>query len=284
VKLGVVFPQTEIEPDPAAIRAYAEGVEAAGFDHLLVYDHITGVDTGVHPDFAEQARRGGARAAKPYDIHSRFHEPLTLMAFLAAITRRIELVTSILVLPQRQTALVAKQAAQVDLLSEGRLRLGVGVGWNPIEYRSLGRSFEDRGARLSAQIELLRRYWTETPVNFESEHDWAVGVGLAPLPQRSIPVWIAGGERRVAVERVGRLADGWMPVGTDPDALAPTLERIRAIADRPLGIQGRIDGMQNMDRLEGWRRLGATHVALNTMNEGRRGVDAHLEALRGVTP
>jgi len=287
VRLGAVFPQTEIEPDAGAIRAYAQAVEALGFDHLLVYDHVTGVDTGVHPDFVEQAHRGGARSKRPYDVHSRFHEVMVLLGYLAAVTERVELVSSILVLPQRQTALAAKQAAEVDLLSGGRLRLGVGVGWNPIEYRSMGRSFADRGARLSEQIPLLRRYWTETPVAFEGEHEWAVGVGLAPLPARPIPIWIAGGERRRALERVGRLGDGWMPVGTDPHALRPLLERINAIAaeagrESP-GIQGRIDGCEDLDRagtvLEGWRRLGATHVALNTMNEGLSGVDAHLAAL-----
>jgi probable F420-dependent oxidoreductase len=287
VKLGAVFPQTEIEPDAGAIRAYAQGVEALGFDHLLVYDHVTGVDHGLHPDFAEQARRGGARAKRPYDIHSRFHEVMVLLGYLAAITERLGLVSSVLVLPQRQTALAAKQAAEVDLLSGERLRLGVGVGWNPIEYRSMGRTFADRGARLSEQIPLLRRYWSETPVVFEGEHEWAVGVGLAPLPARPIPVWIAGGERRRALERVGRLGDGWLPVSTDPDALGPLLERILTIAAEagrePPGVQGRIDGTEDLDRagaaLEGWQRLGATYVALNTMNEGRHGVDAHLAAL-----
>jgi probable F420-dependent oxidoreductase len=289
-RFGAVFPQTEIGRDAGAVRAYAEAVQELGFDHVLAFDHVTGVDTAVHTDFVERARAGGARSARPYDVDSPFHEVMVLLGFLAGIST-LELVTSILVLPQRQTALVAKQVTEVDLLSGGRLRLGVGVGWNPIEYRSLGRPFAGRGDRLEEQIELLRMYWTERSLTFESEQEWAVGVGLAPRPARVIPVWIAGGERQRTLRRVGRLGDGWMPVSTAPRELADALETIREFAAEAgrdpaaIGVQGRIDGCGDADvgrvaeLVAGWRELGATHVAFNTMNSGLDSVDGHIAAL-----
>lgn len=294
MRLGVVFPQVEIEPDPAAIRRYAAAVEELGFDHVLVYDHVTGVDPEAHPDFVSVARTGGATSPKPYDVHDTFHEVMVLMGFLAAVSE-LELVTGVLVLPQRQTALAAKQAAEVDLLSGGRLRLGVGVGWNRIEFRSMGRDFERRGALIDDQIELLRRYWTDGTVRFESDLDWADGVGISPRPvQRPIPIWIGAGPTRRALERVGRLGDGWLPVGTDPAALGEQLETIRAAAreagrdPHALGIQGRLEHAAGREagavaeELAGWRALGATHVAVNTMRCGLSGADAHVDALRKI--
>jgi probable F420-dependent oxidoreductase len=291
MKLGVVFPQTEIEPEPAAIRAYADAVAALGFDHVLVYDHVTGVDPEVQTDFAALAHRNGATSAKPYDVHDRFHEVMVLLGFLAGVSP-LGLMTGVLVLPQRQTPLVAKQAAEVDILSGGRLRLGVGIGWNAIEYRSMGREFRTRGARIDEQIELLRRYWTEPTVRFETAEHWADGVGIAPLPvQRPIPVWIGAGGAPRALERVGRLADGWLPVGVDPDALHGQLESIHMAAQaagrRPgdIGIQGRLERAAELapdalaDAAESWRRLGATHVALNTMRCELEGAQAHIDAL-----
>ncbi len=294
--LGVVFPQVEIEPDPAAIRRYAAGVEELGLDHILVYDHVTGVDPEVHPDFVSVARGGGATSAKPYDVHDSFHEVMVLLGFLAAVSE-LDLVSGVLVLPQRQTALVAKQAAEVDVLSGGRLRLGVGVGWNKIEFKSMGHDFTQRGARIEPQIELLRRYWTEPTVRAETSEDWADGVGITPRPvQQPIPIWIGAGATRRALERVGRLGDGWLPVGVDPTALPEQLDVIheaaRAAGRRPedIGIQGRMEsvGAREVDELRAelasWRSLGATHVALNTMRSGLSGADAHVEALGRLVP
>jgi probable F420-dependent oxidoreductase len=261
-----------------------------GLDHVLVYDHVTGVDPAVHRGHVAASRAAGATSAKPYDVGDRFHELMVLLGFFAGITTSLELVSGVLVLPQRQTALVAKQAAEVDVLSEGRLRLGVGVGWNVLEHRSLERDFRERGARIDEQIELLRRYWTEPTVRFEGRWDWADGVGIAPLPvQRPIPIWVAAGATARALERVGRLGDGWLPVGTDPRELHEQLAAIRAAAvtagrdPAALGVQGRAavtaDGAALSGELEAWRALGATHVALNTMRSGLEGVEEHVAAL-----
>ncbi|MCW3068575.1 MAG: hypothetical protein JWL67_1200 [Solirubrobacterales bacterium] len=293
LRLGVVFPHTEIEPEPGAIRAWATAVAELGFDHALVYDHVTGVDPVVHADHGASARAAGATSAKPYDVADRFHELMVLLGFLAGVAPSLELLSGVLVLPQRQTALVAKQAAEIDLLSEGRLRLGVGVGWNSLEQRSLGSDFRQRGARIEEQIALLRRYWTEPTVRFEGRWDWADGVGIAPLPvQRPIPIWVAAGTNARALERVGRLGDGWLPVGTDPRRLHDQLERIRAAAvaagrdPAMLGLQGRTAVTDDRDALSGeleaWRDLGATHVALDTMRRGLDGVEEHVATLRSA--
>ena len=178
MKIGVVFPQTEIGADAGAVRAYGERAEQLGFHHLVAFDHVLGADPAVHQDWSG-----------PYDVTTTFHEPLVLFGYLAAITR-LELVTGILILPQRQTALVAKQAAEVDLLTGGRLRLGVGIGWNTVEYEALGKDFTSRGRRTDEQVQLLRRLWTEQSVTFHGADEHVTGAGLSPLPvQRPIPVW-----------------------------------------------------------------------------------------------
>jgi probable F420-dependent oxidoreductase len=294
MRLGVVFPQVEIEPDPAAVRSYVEAAQQLGFDHVLVYDHVTGVDPAVHADFAQVARRGGATSPKPYDVHDTFHEVMVLMGFLAGIST-LDLVTGVLVLPQRQTPLVAKQAAEVDVLSGGRLRLGVGVGWNRIEFRSMGAAFERRGDRIEAQVDLLRRYWTETTVRHDGEDDWADGVGIAPRPvQQPIPIWLGAGATRRALERVGRTADGWLPVAVEPRELDGQLDVVHAAAvaagrdPAAIGIQGRLEWATVREQggvaaeLAAWRDLGASHVAVNTMRAGLNGADAHIAALAGI--
>jgi probable F420-dependent oxidoreductase len=290
MELGAVFPQVEIEPDPGAIRAYAQAVQALGFTHLVVYDHVTSVDPAVHTDFAHRAHRAGATSTKPYDIDDTFHEVMVLFGFLAGVCD-LELVSGVLVLPQRQTALVAKQAAEVDVLTGGRLRLGVGVGWNEIEFRSLGRDFAERGRRIDRQIALLRRYWADGTVSFADGDEWAHGIGLAPRPvQRPIPLWIGAGDTPRALRRVGRLGDGWLPVGIDPAALGPQLEAIHAAAreagrdPQAIGVQGRVEawGDDAVERVKAWRGAGATHVAVNTMRRGLRGADAHIAALHEV--
>jgi probable F420-dependent oxidoreductase len=278
MKIGAVFPQSEIGGDRGAVRAYAERVEAFGFDHVLVYDHVVGADTTVHEGW-----RG------PYDIDTTFHEPFVLFGYLAALTS-LELVTGIIILPQRQTALVAKQAAEVDLLTDGRFRLGVGIGWNHVEYEALGQDFSSRGKRLSEQVELMRRLWTEQSVTFDGEFDKVTGAGLAPLPvQRPIPVWV-GGTAEAALRRAGRIADGWFPQVPPGPRLDESLQWVREGAESAgrdpstLGMEGRVSwGPDGVDKLvihiAKWREVGASHISINTMGAGFKSVDEHLDAL-----
>jgi probable F420-dependent oxidoreductase len=281
VRIGVVFPQTEIGADVGAIRAYAEGVQQLGFTHVLVYDHVVGADPAIHAPWTG-----------PYDVHTMFHEPMVLFGYLAAVTT-MELVTGIIILPQRQTVLAAKQAAEVDLLTGGRFRFGVGLGWNAVEYEALGKDFTNRGRRLEEQIALLRRLWTEQAITFEGTYERVTGAGLAPLPvQRPIPVWI-GARSKPAYERIGRLADGWFPQ-VHP---GPQLQEARAIVDAAaaaagrdpasLGIEGRVSwsdggGDKLAERAVQWRSAGATHLSINTMGAGLNGVDGQLAALAEV--
>ena len=276
--IGVVFPQTELGGDVGAVRAYGEAVGDLGFTHLLVYDHVVGADPAVHAGWAG-----------PYDLATTFHEPFVLFGFLAAITT-IELVTGIIILPQRQTVLVAKQAAEVDLLTEGRFRLGVGVGWNPVEYEALGKSFGDRGRRMDEQIRLLRRLWTEPSVTDEGTYEQVRGAGLSPLPvQRPIPIWL-GGSSAPAYRRVGRVADGWFPQvrpGADLDAALTVIGDAAREAGRDpatIGMEGRVtwnpdDEAKFVRQVDRWREAGATHLAVDTMRTGHATVDDHLRAL-----
>ena len=217
MKIGVVFPQTEIGDDPAVIRDYAQAVEGMGYSHLLVYDHVL----GAHPDRFEGKFR------PPYTHETSFHEPFVLFGYLAAVTATLELVSGIVILPQRQTALVAKQAAAVDVLSGGRLRLGVGIGWNFVEYEALGENFRNRGRRMEEQIALLRKLWTEPLVDFAGRYHTIKQAGIKPLPvQQPIPLWMGGGADAV-LQRIARIADGWFPQFR-PDARATeTLETLR---------------------------------------------------------
>jgi probable F420-dependent oxidoreductase len=256
-------------------------VEELGFTHVLAYDHVVGADPAVH--------RGWQG---PYDVSTTFHEPFVLFGYLAA-TISIELVTGIIILPQRQTALVAKQAAEVDLLSRGRLRLGVGLGWNAVEYEALGKSFSDRGRRVGEQVELLRRLWTEKTVTFEGTYETVTGAGLAPLPvQQPIPVWF-GAASPPAYRRAGRLADGWFPQVPPGHGL----EEARAIVHQAatdagrdpeaLGMEGRVTwgegGAKKLAEQVGrWSDAGATHLSINTMGAGLASVDQHLEALESA--
>jgi probable F420-dependent oxidoreductase len=281
MKIGVVFPQTEIGADAGAVRAYAQRVEELGFTHLLAYDHVVGADPAVH-----QGWDG------PYDVTTTFHEPMVLFGYLAALTS-LELVTGIIILPQRQTALVAKQAAEVDLLTGGRFRLGVGLGWNAVEYEALGKEFGNRGRRMAEQVRLLRRLWTEPAVTFAGDYEQVTGAGLAPLPvQRPIPVWF-GGSSRPAYVRIGQLADGWFPQ-VPP---GPRLAQARAVVEQAavqagrdpaaLGMEGRVSwreggaGQVVVDAAS-WLDAGATHLSVNTMGAGFASVDDHLAALARV--
>jgi probable F420-dependent oxidoreductase len=278
MQIGVVFPQTEIGLDVGAVRAYAERVEELGYEHVLAYDHVVGADPAIHEGWNG-----------PYNVHTTFHEPLVLYGYLAAITS-LELVTGIIILPQRQTVLVAKQAAEVDLLSGGHLRLGVGLGWNAVEYEALGKDFSNRGQRLTEQVVLLRRLWTEQTVSFQGVYERVTGAGLAPLPiQRPIPVWF-GAASTPAYRRAGRLADGWFPqVPPGPkldEARAEVHQAAREAGRDPAGIgmEGRVTwgegGADTLAKHVGrWRDAGATHVAINTMGAHLQSIDGHLKVL-----
>jgi len=278
MQIGVVLPQTEIGAAVADIRTYGSGVEELGFAHVLAYDHVLGADPEVHAPWAG-----------PYNVHTTFHEPFVVFGYLAAITS-LELVTGVIILPQRQTALVAKQAAEVDLLSDGRFRLGVGLGWNAVEYDALDKTFSNRGVRMSEQIELLRRLWTEPTVSHDGEFEQVVGAGIAPLPvQRPIPIWI-GGQSAPAYRRAGRLADGWfpqVPPGPKLDEAAAIVAEAALDAGRDpatLGMEGRVSwtdgGVEKLvDQVGRWRDAGATHMSINTMNADLGPVDRHLEVL-----
>ena len=278
MRIGVVFPQTEIGADAGAVRAYAEHVEGLGFTHLLAYDHVVGADPNVHAGWDG-----------PYDLHNTFHEPLVTFGYLAAVTTSLELVTGILILPQRQTVLVAKQAAEVDLLSGGRLRLGIGLGWNAVEYEALGEDFSNRGKRSEEQVDLMRTLWTEQTVTYHGTYHQVTGAGLAPLPiQRPIPVWFGASSPR-ARRRAGRLGDGWFPmVGPGPKlelALQEVAQAAREAGRDPaqIAMEGRVSWNGNDDDLAGglrvWADAGASHVSINTMGAGLASVDDHLRAL-----
>jgi probable F420-dependent oxidoreductase len=280
MRLGVVLPQTEIGSGAGGVRAYAEAVAEAGFDHILAYDHVLGADPDGHPGFSG-----------PYTAASAFHEPLVLYGFLAAVAPRLELVTGILILPQRQTALVAKQAAEIDLLTGGRFRLGVGLGWNPVEYEALGMTFTDRGRRAEEQIEVLRQLWQKPVVSFEGRYHTITAAGLNPLPvQRPIPVWMGGYSER-ALERIARIADGYFPGATPLDGgWERTLQRMREWRQdagrdpADLGVEARIQaGTGNPDdwrrQAAEWQALGVTHLSVNTMGGGLTGPDAHIQRI-----
>jgi probable F420-dependent oxidoreductase len=280
MRIGVVFPQTEIRNDPAAIRDYAQTAEGLGFTHVLAYDHVL----GANPD-----RPGGWSG--PYTYQSPFHEVFVLFSYLAGVTQNLELVTGILILPQRQTALVAKQAASLDLLSGGRLRLGVGLGWNEIEYISLNENFHNRGKRIEEQVLLLRRLWSEPLVDFQGNWHTIPDAGVNPLPvQRPIPIWF-GGHAEPVLRRVARMGDGWMPNYRSVAEARPTLallDRFLAEAGRArseIGIEPRIaygagDAKTWEAAMHDWQAEGATHLSFNTMGSGFKTPQEHIEAIK----
>lgn len=280
MQLGVIFPQTEIGADPKAVRDFAQAAEDLGYAHVIVFDHVLGADTAHYRDWQG-----------PYSMGDMFHEPFVLYGYLAAATQRLELVTAVIILGQRQTALVAKQAAAVDVLSGGRLRLGVGTGWNTVEYEALNENFHDRGKRSEEQIEVLRALWTQNVVDFHGRWHNITHAGINPLPvQRPIPLWL-GGRVEAVVERVGRLADGWFPQFAPDDDGRATIERMRQYArdagrdPSAIGVEGRISlaesGPDAWGQLsDAWRDLGATHLSVNTMRAGLATPDDHIDAIR----
>jgi probable F420-dependent oxidoreductase len=282
MQIGVVYPQTELRGDPAAVRKIGRAVEDLGFDHLLAYDHVLGA---VHADRARPL-------TGPYMENDPFHDPFVMFAYLAGITERIQFATGVLVLPQRQTALVARQAADLDLLSGGRLRLGVGIGWNHVEYEALGQDFGTRGAREEEQIELLRRLFTEPVVDFSGRFDRVDRASLVPKPTRSIPIWL-GGSSEATFDRAARLADGFMFIGGAIDRTVEVWKQLRErVLDHGRSIEdfgadylaraqdGGVDELAGV--VDAWREAGGTHVSIATMALGFTSADSHIDYLSSV--
>lgn len=280
MRVGVVFPQTEIGADPCYLKDYGQAAEELGFSHILAYDHVIGANPASRPNW---------RA--PYSHLDMFHEPFVLFAYLAGLTKRIEFCTGIIILPQRQTVLVAKQAAALDVLSGGRLRFGIGIGWNPVEYEALGEDFKNRGRRCEEQVEVLRQLWTKRALSFDGRWHKITDAGINPLPvQRPIPIWFGGSDER-ALARLARVGDGWFPLVGPDEKCRAMIEKIRDGAKQAgrephsIGIEGRIAYGQGATEdwrndLDAWKNLGATHVSFNTMKAGLKTPSAHIEAIR----
>jgi probable F420-dependent oxidoreductase len=280
LQIGVVFPQTEIGADVGGVRAYIQAVAEMGYKHLLPYDHVVGADPGHHTGWTG-----------PYTHKSMFHEPFVLFGYAAALAPEMELVSGVFILPQRQAVLVAKQAAEVDVLANGKLRLGVGIGWNHVEYEALGMRFENRARRFEEQIELMRRLWTDPVITFEGRYHKVTAAGLNPMPvQRPIPLWI-GGSAEPALKRAAVLGDGFFPQRPLENSWAKTLDRMREWREEAgkswdgYGLEARVNAGQGTPwdwqrTHDEWQALGATHMSVNTMGAGLVGVDAHIQRLR----
>jgi probable F420-dependent oxidoreductase len=275
MQIGAVLPHNEIGTDPGAIKAYLQGVEEMGLTHLLIYDHVMGADPN---------RPGGFNG--PYDKDTAFHEPFTFFAFAAAVTSTIEFVTTVLILPQRQTVLVAKQAAEVALLSHNRLRLGVGTGWNKVEYQALNEEFTNRGRRQEEQVELMRTLWASDAFSYDGKYHTIDRASINPRPSQPVPIWF-GGSAPALLERCARLGDGWMPLGGANEKSAAMLDEIRAhreaagLSMSDFGVQAQAQwGGGNPERWKAhadkWQEIGATHMAVATHNAGPADVDGHL--------
>ena len=289
MQVGVIFPQTEIEPDPGAIRDFAQAAEELGYSHIFIADHVLGADPSFHPD---------RPAYGTYNHRAVVHEAFTLMGYLAGVTTRVGLTTGILILPQRQTALVAKQAAEIDVLSGGRLRLGIGVGWNDVEFEALGEDFHNRGRRSAEQIAVMRALWTQEVVDFHGRWHNITNAGINPLPvQRPIPIWIGGGGSGAAglvdavLRRIARIADGWCPsFGADAEGKA-VVDRVRTFSEEygrdpdALGLDGRlrVAGKQPEDwmgEVKAWEEMGASHLSVETRRGGLTTADQHIDVMR----
>lgn len=280
MRIGVVYPQTEFGNDPLAIRDYAQTAEDLGYTHVLAYDHVLG---------ANPERPGGWNG--PYTYQTPFQSPFLLFSFMAAATSQLQFTTGIIILPQRQTALVAKQAATLDVLSAGRLRLGFGLGWNKVEYDSLGENFHNRGRRIEEQVSVMRQLWTKPLVDFSGRWHTIPDAGINPLPvQRPIPVWF-GGHAEPVLRRVANIGDGWFPNYRSAEEARPELEKINRYMDEAgrdnssLGVEARLHYSEGNRHtwekfVQDWEEVGATHISINTMNNEFQTPSQHLEALQ----
>ena len=279
MQIGAVFPHNEIGTDPGAIKAFAQGVESLGISHLLIYDHVLGAD----PD-----REGGFRG--PYDKDVAFHEPFTTFAFIAAVTEKLEMITTVMILPQRQTVLAAKQAAEVALLSNNRFRLGVGVGWNEVEYVGLNETFTNRGRRQAEQVEVMRKLWSEDSLDYTGDYHRIDKASINPRPSQPIPVWF-GGSAPALLDRVARLGDGWIPLMGANDKAQACIDTIKATREAAglsfddFGIQAQAQYAGGsperwQKHAQAWQEMGCTHIAIATHNAGPTDVDGHLSRIR----
>lgn len=277
MRYGVVFPQTEIGSDPIAIRDYAQAAEALGYDHLLVYDHVIGASTVNRPNWSG-----------PYTQETPFHEIFVLLGYLAGVTQTLELGTAVVILPQRQTVLVAKQAAAIDVLSGGRMRLGVGIGWNAVEYEALNENFHNRGARAAEQVAVMRALWTQPVVTFQGRWHHITEAGINPLPvQQPIPVWF-GGHSEPMLKRIAQLGDGWFPLGLPDDRARRLIDQLYGFAeeagrspqDIPIEAHINIASGNEAATAATWTQLGASQLCVNTMRAGYTSLQAHIDALR----
>lgn len=289
MQIGVIYPQMEMESDAGAIREFAIAVEAMGYTHITAYDHVLGANLDNRPDW-----KG------PYHMGSAFQEPLVLFSYMAAVTTQLGFFTGILILPQRQAALVAKQTASVDIFCNGRLRLGIGTGWNEIEYEALDMSFAERGSRIEDQIDVLRKLWTQDSVTIDSEFHKISEAGINPMPiQRPIPIWIGGGSDRPAygekanekvIRRIARVADGWFPMWEPGPRADELMAKFRGYCHEygrdpdQIGLEGSFVAARSEqdrwpDEIAAWRAIGATHISVITMGDGLKGANEHLRRL-----
>jgi probable F420-dependent oxidoreductase len=280
MRVGVVYPHQEIGDDPARIAAFAQAAEDLGYAHIVAYDHVLGADPTNRPGWWKGA----------YTHRDAFHEPFLLFGYVAAITKKLELAFGIVILPQRQTALVAKQAATLDVLSRGRVRFGAGIGWNHVEYEALGMNWRDRAKRVEEQIEVLRLLWTQELVDYTGRWHRIDRAGIKPLPvQRPIPIWM-GADEEVAVKRVARLADGWFSHLAPNDEGRAALERFRGYVREAgrdparVGVEGRVAATGSPDewarKAETFRDMGMTHIELRTAGASLPDLDGHIDAMR----
>ena len=279
MEIGAVFPHNEIGTDPQAIKDYAQGVEELGVTHLLIYDHVLGADRN---------RPGGFEG--PYDKDVAFHEPFTTFAFIAAVTKNLDMITTVMILPQRQTVLVAKQAAELAILSNNRFKLGIGVGWNTVEYVGLNENFKNRGKRQAEQVELMRLLWESEVLEYKGDYHHIDKASLNPRPSENVPIWFGGGAPQL-IERCADLGDGWIPLMGPNEAARNTLEEIRAKREAK-GLDWNNFGVQAQAQYAGgdpdrwnkhaekWRDLGASHLAVATHNAEPTNVDGHLSRIK----
>lgn len=279
MKIGAVYPQIELKGDPVALDHIGRGVEELGYDHLSMYDHVVG---------AEHADRDPPLTGV-YNQNDPFHDPFVAFAYLAGVTKTLEFTTSILILPQRQTALVAKQATDVQLLSGGRLRIGAGIGWNHVEYKTLGVPFAQRGKRQAEQIKLLRRFWTESLFSFEGEFHTVERACIIPRPKEPIPIY-CGGFADAAFKRAAKIGDGFI-FALGPDAIFPAWEKMKGMleeegrsvssfgADMVVQDENRhgipVDDV--VDRLKRWQDVGGTHASVVSMGRGFTEIQQHMD-------